>query len=362
METSLFIDYIQKWFEGVVTRVVATLNGTKKALTFLNKRMLGKEYSLSGKWETFNQTYTRVAADVVAMDSDLPLKKRDSHGKASGEIPKMGMKLRLNERQIKDLMTLRQLGGREPQIVRSLFEDTAKVIEGVEERIEALFLQGFSTGVILLDDDKNTGTGIRLDFGYPAENQYGASVLWSDNANAKPWDDIELVIQAASDAGVALNTCFLDRTAYNYLINNAQTKELYAFNIGFVGTAPVPPLDIEKLNSVAGARNGFRFEIVDRSVRTEKNGVQTAYKPWADGRLVFTSREQVGSLIWTDLAEMGAPVDGVSYQTANEYTLVSKYRKNTPSLSEWTSSQAMVIPVISNVDEIYTIDSKTLEA
>lgn len=47
-----------------------------------------------------------MAADVVSMDSSLPLKKRDSLGRASGDLPKIGMELFLNEKQMSDIDAL----------------------------------------------------------------------------------------------------------------------------------------------------------------------------------------------------------------------------------------------------------------
>ena len=70
------------------------------------KQLLKTDYSVDGRWASLTGQYTRVAADVVAMDSPLPLKKRDSLEKASGELPKMGMELFLNEKQMTDIDTL----------------------------------------------------------------------------------------------------------------------------------------------------------------------------------------------------------------------------------------------------------------
>ncbi len=55
------------------------------------------------------------------------------------------------------------------------------------------------------------------------------------------------------------------------------------------------------------------------------------------------------------LAEETHPVDGVKYSKVNRYCLISKYSKNDP-LREFTSSQAIVLPVIENVDQIYLLD------
>jgi hypothetical protein len=47
---------------------------------------------------------------------------------------------------------------------------------------------------------------------------------------------------------------------------------------------------------------------------------------------------------------------GVTYQSADEYILASRYSTNDP-LREFTSSQAMVVPILNNVDAIYSLDS-----
>ena len=60
--------------------------------------------------------------------------------------------------------------------------------------------------------------------------------------------------------------------------------------------------------------------------------------------------------MWTNCAEATRPVNGVTYQTADNAILVSRYSTNDP-LREFTSSQAMIVPIISNVDMIYTVDS-----
>ena len=102
-------------------------------------------------------------------------------------------------------------------------------------------------------------------------------------------------------------------------------------------------------------------EIIERSVRYEKNGVQTVATPWATGIVIGICSEELGLLQWARLAEADFPVEGVTYQTADEYILVSKYRSNQPSLAEWTSSQSRVVPVLTNVDQIYKIDSTEVE-
>ncbi len=362
MEQSLFLEWVQKYFPGVVVRISEKVNGTKDMpTTYLYKRFLTPQYSVSGKWETLTGNYSRVAADVVAMDSSLPLKSRDSIAKASGDIPKMGMELKLNERQLTDLNTLVQSGAKEAVILQKLFQDTPKAIVGIHERNEAMFLEGLSTGITLVEDSENVGSGVRLDFGYLAKNKFGVTVLWS-NIAAKPFNDIQRVLtRAESVDGNKVKLVLLDSNTIANIANTTQAKELFAFNSGFVGSN-VPAPSIEQLNSLTSSRYGFVFEKIDKVIKTEKNGVKSTIKPWATGAVVFVCSDKLGNIDWAELAEGAFPVNGVTYERSDEFILVSKYRKNTPSLSEYTSSQARVCPVINNVEEIYLLDSTVIQA
>lgn len=358
MEQSLYLDYIQRYFPKVVTGIVEKLNGEQSPnLSYLHKRLLGKEYSVDGRWESLTGNYSRVSADVVAMDSALPLKKRDALSRASGDIPKLGMELYLNEKQMSDIDTMVARGMNIAEITAKIFNDTPRVITGVYERLESMFLLGLSTGSAIADSD-NVGTGVRVDYGYLPDNQKNVSVLWATAASATPMADIEAVVEYADSVGVSITRAYADNVAINAMLQSAQMKQFFAFSLGFAGDS-VPTPSLEQANTVLQSNFGFTIERVNRSVRTEIDGVQTSTKPWAEGRVVFTADEIVGTLLWTELAEVKHPVSGVTYESAEDYILVSKYRVNRPSLREYTTSQARVVPVITNVDRIFTLDTKT---
>lgn len=367
MQESLFIQEIEKWFPGIVLNVVERLNDTERPNPYYHRRMLTKQYSHTGKWESLSANYSIVAADVVAMDSQIPLKKRDSMGSASGDIPKMGLKLMLNENQLTKLHTLRgniALGSNaeqsQRQIINTIFEDTPRVIQGVWERNEKIFLEALSTGICIVDDDENTGVGIRVDFGYKDENKFGVTALWSDSSNAKPLNDIDVVVEKAREKGHTITSVKLDRVTARAMLNTAQVKQAYGFFVGFNGdnnNLQAPALD--RWNQYMAAEYGFTFEIIERSVVTEKNGIRTSHKPWSEGKVIFLTSDNVGDLVYSFVAEMLSPDKSVTYQVADDMVLVSKYRKNDP-LTEFTSSQARVLPVLANVDSIYQLDAKVV--
>lgn len=358
MKKSLFIAFVASWFKPLVNKIVEEINGTKNPLTYMFKNMLTAKYSPTLKWGSLRSNGSIVAADVVAMDSELPLKKRDSMSTAEGDIPKLGMKLYLNERTLTDLDILQrtnQDGNRTNAILKMLFADTKKCINGAYERLEYMFLEALSTGVTLVEDENNTGVGVRIDFGHPDENKYGVGKPWSD-PDALPLDDIEHVVERAREKGDSIQYILMDKSSWKNFRNNKQVKEQFAFSLGFVGTnIPVP--NLAQVNEALSADKGITIQVVDRSVTFEKNGKRTAKRPWADNTAVFLTSLNVGDLTYGTLAEENHPVEGVSYAKADDFILLSKYHKNDP-LREYTSSQALVVPVLNDVDTIYIMDTE----
>ena len=360
MEKSIHFEYVQKYFPQLVLSLTEKLNDSNNPLTYLYRTLLNKQFSADGRWASVLAQYTRVAADVVALDSELPLKARDSVSSVTGDIPKIGMKLYLTEKQLKDIDSmLAQPNLPINTVLQSIFADLPRCIEGVYERIEDMFLSEMSTGVGL--SERNNGTGVRINVGYKAENMFGVAQTWNENpTTATPLTDIQKkVIEKALADGNTITDVYMDDFALHALYKNKEVKEAYAFNQNFVGTQ-IPNLGLTQLNSVFSEKWGITVHRVARKVRTELNGVQQVHNPWAEGRLVFVCDDRIGSLVWTTLAEDSRRVAGVVYQNADDFILASRYSKNDP-FREITSSQAMVVPIINNVDRIYTVDPKTVQ-
>jgi hypothetical protein len=362
MEQSLYLEEVKKYFPGLAARVVEKLNDTKNPLTYLHRRMLTKQYSYDLKWESFiNVNGGLVAADVVAMDSSLPLKLRDSLASASGSIPKLGIELALREKQLTELGIIARTPGRTSELLAKLFADTPRVINAQYETLEYMFLLGLSTGVTVIADANNVGTAVRIDYGYLTANKFGVPVLWSNPSSTPLTDLANRPMAKASADGNKIIRFMLDQATWNNIAKTTEANQIYANSIAFYGDVlPVP--NFAQLNTATQAQYGFTFEIVERSVRFEKNGVRNTLKPWATGAVVGITSENVGTITYGTLAEMDHPVAGVTYETVDDFMLVSKFRDNRPSLAEFTNSQSLVLPVIEGVDGIYLVDSTTVQA
>lgn len=361
MNRSFYFQFVQQYFPLLVTSIIERLNEKRtNRLPYLFKELLTPTFSADGRWASVLAEYSRVAADVVALDSELPLKTRDSISKASGDIPKLGMKLYLTEKQMKDIDSMIAQGLPVNQILNKIFNDLPRCIEGVWERLEDMFLSGLSTGIAL--STRNNGTGVRIDYGYEEDNQFGVAVKWDDEVNATPLDDIQKLFDKALEDQNTITDLWLDDKALRGLYRSKQVREAYAFDNGVTVAAGgnVPVLDFAKAGQVIQTKFGATLHRVARKIKTELNGKRQSHSPWKTGMVVATCNEVLGSLVWTNTAEATRPVAGVDYQVADEYILVSKYSKNDP-LQEFTSSQAMAVPVIDNVDMIYTLDTATVQ-
>lgn len=357
MEPSIFAQWLTEYFAPLVLRIQETYNGEQKQRMYSFMRFLTPRFSIDGKWETLLVNNKAIVADVIAMDSSIPLKTRPTLGKASGNIPKTGTERAVREQELTEIDTLIALGRVDDAIAR-VFEDTPAVIAGQMELAESMFLEGLSTGAVELTDTENVGTGIRLDYGYLAANRFQSSVSWDDAANAKPFTDIQEVLDKAQYDGNNVIRVFMDRVTFNRMANTAEGKSIYAAQFGiFSATVPTPTLD--QMNNALQARFGFVIDIEtpDRKMTRQRDGVDTVYTPWAAGQVVFTTTDNLGSHVYARLAEEGHPVAGVAYQKPFDWMLVSKFRTNRPSLAEFTNSQSRMFPIIDNPLAIYTLDS-----
>ena len=79
MQESLFIQFVMSLWPKLSLYVKTKENNGKKR-TYLHKTMLTPVYSADQKWEGTSANTVYVAADMVAMDSPLPVKNRFPEG------------------------------------------------------------------------------------------------------------------------------------------------------------------------------------------------------------------------------------------------------------------------------------------
>ena len=356
---SVFQELIGKWFAKTAKHFYDKINGSKDEPTYLHDQMLDEEYSDDMTYASLSGNFTRITADVVSMDSPMPIKTRGALKSATGDIPKMGLKFVLNEKQMNTLRNLSRNTSRLKELIKKIFNDTEACIYGIKEKIEQAHLIGFSSGITLIPDEQNVGTGIRINYNIPKSNQFGIVKKWSDPAS-KPIDDIKRIKNQAKNKGEYPNTIWMDSFIVDKLLNNDQVKQLFAFSLNFVGSN-VPTLSEDQLRTVFKSNLKLDLRVVDRTFTHEKDGKRTVSQGWTADMVVFTTGIKVGALVYSTLAEAEFKQENVQYAEPNSYILISKSGTTDP-VSEKTAAQAMVIPVLQNVESLFYLNTEEATA
>lgn len=344
--------------QNIVEKERGERNGARQR-TYLHKTMLRKVYSADQKWTSASVDTTYVKADMISLNSPVPIKRRDSLSHASGVLPKHGISRVMEESDINTINIMKSQGTEWAQIATKLTSDPLFCAIGLDESNEESFLTALCEGIVAIKDENNTGTALRVSFGYLPKNGFGVQIPGEITL-----DDIEKVISSADADGNSITTICIALSTYKKLRQTRAAKELVATYRGQTfdkdTSLPTPTASLFD-DAFSDSYNGVQFLKIDRSITGEKNGARKAYKPWSPNRLVYLTTEMVGSLVWGILAEKTAPVESVVYATIDDMKLVSRYRTTNP-LAETTAGQMLALTVIEGVDQIYYQDINEAQA
>lgn len=347
--------------DPVVVALQETFNGENAVPSYRFRNGLAKRYSFDGTWKSLGFDNGLIAADIVALDSPLPIKERPAISQATGEAFKIGTELSMNETDLKQLRLLYAAGNDTAQAQSMYFRNTRRVYGGVLEQIEYRYLQGLSQGFFVAQangvaaaSQNNVGLSLRADFGY--QNLYNASVVWGTTGYTALGDLVALQ-NAASDNGAVIIKFMMDNATKNQLLQSPDAANFVANYAGYQNNGGAPTMT--RLNEALQGEYGFTIEVVNRAITTQINGVKTTQNPWAAGQVIGVTQEEVGTLVWSDVEENNSRSELANYAVAEDFILISQYRTIRPSLKEWTASQAVASPVI-NASVVYKLDTTAI--
>lgn len=364
MQKSMFSSFVDKFFGGVIGKLTELYNGKKEQPTYLYEEMLDEEYSADLTWNSTELNHSIVAADVVSMDSSLPLKRRDTIRTASGDIPKIGIKRQMREKAISDITVMSAKGQTAAQIAAKILDNVPKVISGVKIRLEIMFEQALSTGQVLISNENNDGTGIRASFGYKDSNFFHALTAgWSDADKATPLSDMRQLFSKADEDSNTISDVFLSKQYFDFMRKTKEVRELVATSLKqtIVNESYLPvPARQATLDALAEEFNATFHVVNNAYVYEDEAGNRTTIRPWEQGNVVAVPALKMGRLIYGTLAEDLNRVQGVNYQKSG-FILVSQYSHNEPSLAEFTAAQALAMPVIDDGGSVYVLHAGSVD-
>lgn len=122
-----------------------------------------------------------------AWDTAPPLGKRPGFATIRGEIPPLGLSMRLNEKDLKRLQQLRAGTPGAGDLVDVIWNDALNMTRAVQTRIEQARGDLLTDGKVTINEN---GLTVEANFNVPGTNIVTAATPWSTTASAVPLTDL----------------------------------------------------------------------------------------------------------------------------------------------------------------------------
>lgn len=245
------------------------------------------------------------------------------------------------------------------QLVDLMWGNTQTVVSSVLSKLDIIFCGALSNeGKFVLDETNNPEGGVRglINFNQPATNIASATTEWTD-ANLETVDcfaDIFEIIDAAQDK-VKFSKILCAPSIISYICRSKKIKQMIH------GTDKSARLvQIKDLNEYMRENDLPEFETIRRQVRIQNGLQRTPYSPWNAKNLVFIPEGKLGVVKNAWANNELKPEPGVSYSNYGRIR-VSQWGVGETQGSngvEFTKAEVLALPVITEMNGIYTLKSQ----
>ena len=262
-------------------------------------------------------------------------------------------------RKVMQLQESRHLTPEEKKraLIELMFGDVKTVVDGVNSKLDYIFLNAISNGgVCTLDSTNNPEGGVKTTINYqmPASNKADVTTQWTDG-NIASVDCIQDLFDVVMTAGqkTKIGEIWMSQARFNYMIKSPNARA------AILGTdLSHGILSVGKVNEYFEQNQLPKIRIINRLVNVQNvDGTTTELTPFNGKKIIFVPSGQLGVIknAFTN-AEM-MPEQGVSYSKYGRIQ-VSKWRGGDSigaNQKEMTKAESVSLPVISQIKNIYQL-------
>jgi Phage major capsid protein E len=308
-------------------------------------------YTLNGLLPDKNVGDIQAAIDIVmrnnrsasfrAYDAETPIGARDGFQRNVVRLPPVGQKTVIGEEERLLLAQLQTGGLADAPLIEAIYDDAATNTRAVLARMELARGSVLTTGQFTVVDN---GLLLNATFGVPGTHFPTAATLWSDTADATPLNDIlGWVDTYIDDVGEEPGQMTVSRKVYNYLLSNAEIRQL-AVTVGGV-PGIVTPAQLGQILAAHGLP-----PVVQYNTRIDYQGAST--RPVPENVAIFTPQDpaSLGYTAWGVTAEALELATGSNPQllAADAPGLVGVVMRDGDPLRTWTKVAAVAMPIITD--------------
>lgn len=244
-------------------------------------------------------------------------------------------------------------------LVDTMFKDVTYAVNSVRAKLDYMFLEALSNkGVVTLDSSNNPEGGIRctIDYGMDTSTNLVNPTAEYKAANSSSVDvmqDIQNVLDKAADR-TTLSKILVSPQLLSYICKRSEIKKMI-----FGSDKSTSILTPAALNQYLESLGYPTFQVVRRIVRMQSHGTITEKKPWNVGAMVFIPDGKLGVIKNAYADNELKPEEGVSYSNAGRIR-ISQWAVGETQASrrtEFTKAQCYALPVITEINNIYHVET-----
>lgn len=246
------------------------------------------------------------------------------------------------------------------QLITIMWGNVQTPVKGVLAKLDMIFLGALSNeGVFTLDENTNPEGGVRgsIKFNQPDENIASAKKEWSDGNidTVDCFEDIQAIIDAAQDKTV-FDKALCAPSLISFMCRSKKMKQM------IWGTDKSSRMvQLKDINEYMSQNSYPLFEPIRRQVMIQNGTSRTPYTPWNAKNMVFIPEGKLG-IVKNAYANSELKAEpGVAYSNYGRIR-VSQWRVGETQNSkgvEFTKAEAYALPVITEMNGIYTLKTKT---
>jgi len=175
-------------------------------------------------------TRTNRAATFRAYDAETPIGVRDAFQRSTVELPPLGQKTVMTERDRLLLQQLQTGGFNDTPLVEKIYDEAATNTRAVLARMEVARGDALVDGKVTIAEN---GLALEADYGLAADHLVTAPVLWTDATNTDPLNDlINWVNQYIDDVGEPPGYLRVSRQVLTNMLRAESIRQLVSTLVG----------------------------------------------------------------------------------------------------------------------------------
>lgn len=242
------------------------------------------------------------------------------------------------------------------QLIDLMWGGVQRVVNGVEAKLDIIFLGALSNcGIFTFDSTNNPEGGVRgeINFNMPDTNIAKSKTQWTE-ANLETVDcmeDIQAVLDAADDKAI-LGKILLAPSKVSYMCRSKKMKQM------IWGTDKSSKIvQLKDINDYMESNGYPTIEKMKRQCKIQNGNVLTPYTAWNANNIVFVPDGKLGVVKNAYANNELKPESDVAYSNYGRIRVSQWHVGETKGANqgEFTKAESLALPVLTEVENIFTL-------